>query len=252
MTAISVTLLTRNSEKYLVEVLEALKAFDEVLVLDNGSTDRTMEIARCYTNVTLHESAFIGFGPLKNKAATLARNDWILSIDSDEIVSPELAAEIQSRKLADEMIYAIHRDNYYAGKLIECCGWGNDWVKRLYCRKKTAYNDNQVHESILETGMKVYALKGRMRHYSYENATHLVQKMHHYSTLFAQENAGKRKSSPVKAVSRALFAFFRCYILKRGWLNGYEGLLISVTNANGVFYKYIQLDEANRRLIKER
>ena len=244
---ISVAMIVRDASRYLAESLMALERFNEVIVLDNGSTDNTIEIARGFSNVKVFESPFIGFGPLKNLAASYARNDWILSIDSDEIFSPELIDEIFSLVLNRNRVYAIIRDNYYNQKLMRCCGWENDRVDRLYHRKEVHFNDNQVHESLIfPEGVKRETLKHRFKHYTYRSAEELIAKMQVYTTLWAKDFAGKKSASPGKAVLRSLFAFVKFYFFKKGFLNGYEGLLISVTNANNVFYKYIKLYEANR------
>jgi glycosyltransferase involved in cell wall biosynthesis len=244
---ISVTILTKNSAAYLAECLGALSAFDDVVVLDNGSTDDTIAIARGFANVTVHEHPFIGFGPMKNLAVDKASNDWILSIDSDEVVTPELAGEILALDLDDNLVYTIERDNFYHGRLIRGCGWDRDRVHRLFNRRRTRFNDRLIHEGIIgKAEMRPELLRNRMRHYTFDNASQLVHKMQHYSTLWAEENRGRKKSTPLKALLNGLATFFKSYVLQNGWRYGYEGLLISISNANGAFYKYIKLYEADR------
>jgi len=243
---ISVVILTKNSSLYIKECLESLKEFSEIIVLDNGSTDETMTIAKKFTNVTIHQHDFIGFGPLKNLAITYASNDWILSIDSDEIVSQELVEEIKNLKRQNNYVYAIARDNFYHHKLVQCCGWKNDYVLRLFNRDSTKFNNKQVHESLLLEDITVHKLQHKMKHYSFSKAENLIDKMQKYSSLYAQEHRGKKTSSPFKAFSRALFSFIKNYFLQKGFLCGYEGFIISVSNANGVFYKYIKLYEVNK------
>ncbi|MFZ4525924.1 MAG: glycosyltransferase family 2 protein [Chlorobium sp.] len=242
---ISVTILTNNSEVYLFECLSALQAFSEVVIVDNGSTDNTIAIASGFTNVTLHEHPFIGFGPMKNIAVDNASNDWILSVDSDEIVTPELAREILGLKLDSNVVYVVERDNYYHRRLIRGCGWDNDRVERLFNRESTKYDDKLVHEGlIMSANLNTELLSGKLKHYTYDNASQLLQKMQHYSTLWAKEYHGRKKASPFKAFLYGLLTFFKSYVLKKGWVDGYAGLLISISNANGVFYKYIKLYEA--------
>lgn len=244
---ISVTILTRDSAKYLPECLGALSAFDEVVVLDNDSTDDTIAIAKRFPNVVVHEHPFIGFGPMKNLAVDKASNEWILSIDSDEVVTPELAREILSLDLDASLVYEVERDNYYHGRLIKGCGWANDRVQRLFNRNTTRFNDKLIHEGLTRKDiMKTEPMKGHLKHYPYDEASQLLQKMQHYSTLWAEENRGRRKTSPTGAVLSGLATFFKSYLLQNGWKYGYEGLLISVSNANGAFYKYIKLYEADR------
>ncbi len=245
--SISVTMITKDASCYLAESLTALQQFGEIIVLDNGSTDDTMDIARTFSNVQVYESPFIGFGPLKNLVASYARNDWILSVDSDEVFTEELVDEILSLSLNKSKVYAIIRDNYYNGKLMRCCGWENDRVDRLYHREEVRFNDKQVHESLIfPDDVTRVTLLYRFKHYTYCSSEELIAKMQYYSTLWARDFAGKKSASPTKAVLRSLFAFVKFYFFKKGFLNGYEGLLISVTNANNVFYKYIKLYEANR------
>ena len=240
-------MLTKNSSQYLKEVLNALCKFDEVVILDNGSTDNTLEIAGTFENVQVYEHAFIGFGPLKQLAVSFAKNDWILSMDSDEILGEKLIKEIHSLTLSENSVYAIKRDNYYAGRLIRCCGWENDYVLRLFNRKKAQFDSKQVHESLVLNGLQVQKLHYTMKHYSFSSAEDLISKMQQYSTLYAQENQGKKNSSAFKAFSRALFSFLKNYLFQKGAMYGYEGLLISVSNANGVFYKYMKLLEQNKK-----
>ena len=240
--SISVTILVKNSETYIAECLHALQAFDEVIVLDNGSTDRTLEIAKTFENVKIHRHDFIGFGPLKNLAASFATHDWIFNVDSDEIVSEELILELQNCTLQQTHIYSIPRHNYYKKKWIKCCGWYPDRVLRIYNRNHTRYNDNMVHESLIKNeNTSIELLSSPLVHHAYDSIEQLLEKLQRYSTLWAQNNT--KKSSPSKAFGRALFAFFRNYFLQKGFLCGYEGLLISVTNANHVFYKYMKLYE---------
>lgn len=246
---ISVTILTKNSVRYLEEVLDALRSFDEVLIYDNGSIDSTLEIASKFPNVTIKKGAFLGFGPTHNHASSLARNDWILSIDSDEVVTPELAKEIAQLQLDPQAVYSFPRHNYYNGKFIRWCGWYPDRQWRLYNRKTTGFTDAQVHEAIIIKDLRNINLKSPLIHYSYGSHAEFLSKMQAYSDLFAKQNVGKKKSSPCKATLHGFFAFFKAYILKGGWKGGYEGFVISVYNGNTAFYKYLKLYEANQKAL---
>jgi glycosyltransferase involved in cell wall biosynthesis len=243
---ISVVMLTKNSQAYLEESLTALRAFKEVIIIDNGSTDQTLKIAEKFSNVKLFEEPFIGFGPLKNRALTYSSNGWILSIDSDEVVSEKLIKEIQALTLHPKTIYAILRENYYKKRYIGCCSWQNDYVLRLFHKEHTHFNNLQVHESLEKEGMEIVKLQATMKHYTYNSIQQLLDKMQLYSSLYAKENVGKKSSSPVKALMHGAFTFLKNYIFQKGFLYGYEGLLISVCNANGTFYKYMKLYEASR------
>lgn len=244
---ISVTILTKNAQKYLLEVLKALTAFDEVLLFDNGSTDKTFEIAAAFPNVKVIKGTFEGFGPTHNKATALAKWDWILSIDSDEVVTREMVEEIASTPLGPECVYAFPRHNYFNGTFIKWCGWYPDRQFRLYNRTRTRFTDAQVHEAIIVQGMRRVDLKSPLIHYSYDTQADFLSKMQSYSDLFARQYCGKRTSSPWKAVWHGLGAFLRAYIIKLGFLGGYEGFVISIYNGNTAFYKYLKLYEANQR-----
>lgn len=252
MIPISVTILTKNSEKYLSQVLDSLIFFDEVLIYDNGSTDGTLAIAEAYSNVKIALGIFEGFGPTHNKASSLAKHPWILSIDSDELVTPEMVKEINAITLYEDTVYSFPRHNYFNGKFIRWCGWYPDRQYRLYHREKTQFTNAQVHEAIMISNMRHSELKGPLIHYSYDSIADFLNKMQSYSTLFAQQNKGKKSSSQFKALMHGMFAFIKSYILKKGFLGGYEGFVISAYNGHTAFYKYLKLHEANSRSEKIR
>jgi glycosyltransferase involved in cell wall biosynthesis len=246
---ISVAIIVKDGEKYIEECLQSLASFDDVLLLDTGSTDRTMEIARRFQNVRIEEREFVGFGPTKNSAAQLAKHDWILSVDSDEVVTPELSSEIHSLSLDDDQVYRFSRHSYYRGRFIKGCGWYPDKILRLYNKKRTGLNDNQVHESVMmKEGMGIVDLNGALKHYPYDNAGSLVAKLQFYSTLFAEQNQGKLKSSPWKAVSRGAAAFFKGYVIRKGFLDGYAGFHIAFCQGLATYLKYLKLYEANQKV----
>lgn len=244
---IGVTILAKNSARHLSQVLEALRSFDEVLVYDTGSTDDTLKIAQRFSNVRVIQGAFQGFGATHNEASSLARYDWILSIDSDEVVTSQLIQEIRQLTLDPGKVYSVSRHNYYNERWIRWCGWHPDRVVRLYNRKATRFADVQVHEAVETMGLEVVSLRAPLNHYPYFCTADFLAKMQSYSDLFAKQYAGKRKSSVIKAVLHAFFAFFKSYILKRGILGGREGFIISVYNANTAFYKYLKLWEKGSR-----
>jgi glycosyltransferase involved in cell wall biosynthesis len=239
---ISVCILTKNTGSTLAATLASVSAFPEVIILDNGSTDNTAEIAAFFPNVRYFTSPFLGFGPLRNKAASLASNNWILAIDADEVLSPALLKELKSLELTHPA-YAIPRYNYYNEKRIRGCGWGDEKVTRLYNRTQTSYCNSQVHESVLHQNPK--KLSFPLLHTPYRSTANFLDKMQHYSTLFALQHKGKKHPTFLTAIGHALFAFFRSYFLKRGFLDGAEGFTISIYNANTTFYKYLKLIELN-------
>ncbi len=248
-TPISATILTKNSAARLDEVLAALRWCDEVIVLDTGSTDDTCAIAQRHANVSLHRLAgpFPGFGRAHRHAVALARHDWILSIDSDEIVTAELADEITALPLDPGTVYAMPFHNYFNGRLITTCGWYPDRHERLFNRTATNFCASEVHERVGTAQLSVRLLRHPIRHHSYEAMDDFLRKMRSYGQLFADQHAGRKSSSPAKAVARSLWAFFKSYLLERGCLQGCEGLVISAYKAQTVFWKYLLLHEANRR-----
>lgn len=240
---ISVTVLTKNSEKTIQECLKSLVVFDEIILLDNLSSDRTLEIAKQFCNVKIYQSEFIGFGALKNLAISYAKNDWILSIDSDEILEKETIEHINSLNLNQHYVYSIGRKNYYGNEWIKACGWYPDYVKRMFNKNKVCFNDVLVHESLkIPTGFKEIKLKGGIKHYSFKDITQLLDKLQHYSSLWAQQNS-HRHSSPMLATLKGFWTFIRNYLFKRGFLYGYKGFVISVCNGLGAFFKYMKLYE---------
>lgn len=244
---ISVTILTKNAERLLAECLQALSGFPDIVLLDNGSTDGTLAVAASFPNVRVFQEPFCGFGPLHNRAVELAEHDWILSIDSDEIVTAQLSAEILARPLDPDCVYSFPMENFYNDKHITCCGWYPDRHVRLFHRGRTRFTDAAVHEGVITAGLREIRLQHPARHFSYACVADFLAKMQRYTDQFALQNAGRKSSSPAKAVLHGAFAFLKSYIFKRGFLHGYEGLLISAYNAHTAFYKYLKLYEANQR-----
>ena len=243
---ISVTILVKNGERRLKEVFDALKNFDEVLLFDTGSTDQTLSIAQKFSNVALHQGELTGFGQAHNAAAALAKHPWILSIDADEVLSKELAQEILHTKLEPNTVYSLPFHNFYKGKQIKWCGWYPEAHIRLYNKEMTAFSDTKIHEGVLTKNLAIKRFTHPVRHYSYASISDFLVKMERYSTLFAEQNKGKRKSSPLIAIGHGMSAFFKSYLLKRGFLGGYKGFLISAYNGHTAFYKYMKLYEANK------
>lgn len=235
---ISVTLLTKNSSATVKQTLESLRSFAEVCVYDTGSSDETLPIAKTFPNVVIHQGEFIGFGPTHNAASALARYDWILSIDSDEVLSLELIEEIHALSLDPSCVYQILRHNFFNGKRIKgCAGWYPDPVVRLYHRKKTHFSNDAVHEKILP--LKICSLSSPLYHTPYRSIDDFLEKMQKYTHLYAAQNPDK-KSSFAKALLHSWYAFFKSYILKRGFLNGKEGYIISAYNGHTAFYKHLK------------
>lgn len=246
---ISVVIIAKDAQETIKACLESLKDFEEVILYLNNSSDKTKEIAELYRNVQIIKGDFIGFGETKNRAGSYAKNRWIFSLDSDEVLTQELIETLKTFQPQPQTLYAIDRSNYYKTQQIKHC-WGNDILVRLYNRTETEFSPHKVHEYIIEKNLTKTILKGRLKHYPYNNMSDFIVKLDRYSTIFAQENTGKKNSSPLKAILNAHYSFFRTYILKRGFLDGYAGLVIAFSHMATNFYKYMKLYEANKALKK--
>jgi len=242
---ITPVIIVKNAEGTIKKTLQSLLQFGEVVVYDNGSTDKTKDIVKFFNNVNLIEGDFLGFGPTKNKAASYSTNKWVLSLDADEVLNDEFIVNLSKIDLDSSCVYRILRTNYYKKQQIKHC-WGDDLIVRLYDTSKTNFCDNKVHEYIKEKNLKVIELDGIVEHYPYNSITDFIIKLDRYSTIFAHDNAGRKKSSPLKAILNAKFSFFKTYFLKRGFLDGYAGLIIAFSHMATNFYKYIKLYELNQ------
>lgn len=243
---LSVTIITKNEAVNISRCLNSVSWADEIVVVDSGSTDDTLKICREY-NCRIIESNWLGFGKTKQLAVAQAENDWILSIDADEELTPELQLEI--RKLAEEdfgnQAYKIKRTSYYLGKKINFCGWQNDAPLRLFNRKMGGFNDKALHESVI-THQQRSTLKNRMEHHTYPTLESHFRKMKFYGVITAEQLKKKgKKSSPFSAYIRGLLKFFKMYLLQFGFLDGINGFRLCKNSAWGVWYKYKRLWELN-------
>ncbi|HET9553086.1 MAG TPA: glycosyltransferase family 2 protein [Anaeromyxobacteraceae bacterium] len=247
MIELSGVVITFNEARNLERCLASLRPVcDELLVVDSGSTDRTRELAEaCGARVLVRP--FDGFTAQKAFAAAQAAHDHVLSLDADEWLSPALAVSIAAAK-ADWRCdgYDFNRLNLYAGRPVRSCGWYPDAKIRLWDRRRGAWGGGLVHETVsLVPGASQGHLEGDLLHAAHQEAGQLLAKVQAYSALWARENAG-RPVSAAAVFGKGVAAFVRSYLLKGGILDGWPGLVISVTNANHAFYKYARLLEANR------
>lgn len=249
-TPVSAVIITRNAERTLAASLNSLAKLPEVLLYDNGSTDRTIEIARACPNVLVRTGPFMGFGPTKNHAASLSSNDWVLAIDADEAVSPQLMESICQADLSDpRTAFAVHRRNYFMGREIRHSGWGDDWLVRLYNRHESAFDEALVHEKVrVRSGGRVHRLNGSLRHEAVRELGDFLEKVNRYSELRRQQPP-RLRSAPL-IVLRSFWAFFRTFFLRLGFLDGWRGAVIAFSDANGVFFKYMK-PYADERLKRE-
>jgi glycosyltransferase involved in cell wall biosynthesis len=245
---LGVALIAHNAAGRLAQCLAALAFADEVVVVDGGSTDDTVSIAQAHGARVIAAPDWPGFGPQKNRAVAALSTDWILSIDTDEVVSPELAASIGAaiRTPAAE-VYAVDRLSSFCGQWVRHSGWYPDWVPRLFKRGTARFSDDLVHERLIfET--PAARLDGKLMHYSYEDFETVLRKLDAYSSAGARQRrtAGQRGSFG-KALGRGAWAFIRTYLLRRGFLDGRAGFMIAVFNAETVYYRFLKLGLTTRR-----
>jgi len=248
MNRLSVIIITYNEEDNIRECLESVKWSDEIVIVDAFSSDRTVEIAREFTPRVL-QNRWTNFSQQKNFALGKASNEWVLNIDADERVTPELQKEIlailKSQSLSFNGYY-IARRNHYWGKWIRHCGWYPDYKLRLFLREKGKFNERLVHESVLVEGRKGY-LKSCLNHYSYKNLSDHLSKIDKFTSLAAREMFTNGKKGRVfDLLFRPAVKFINMYLIKRGYLDGTYGLIVSIIGSFYVFMKYLKLWQLSR------
>lgn len=240
---LSVIIITQDEEQNIGPCLESIGFADEVVVLDGGSTDKTREIAAEMGAKVHVASDWQGFGIQKNRVLALAQEDWVLSLDADERVAPELAEAIKAAVAGQSPrnAYEMSRRTWYCGKFLRYSGTSPDYVLRLFRRGTARFSDALVHERLVPDG-PVGRLQGKLLHYSFRNFSDVLQKTDAYTEASARQalEAG-RTSSVGKAVSRGMWMFFRTYVLKRGFLDGAHGFANAVSAAQGTYYRYIKI-----------
>jgi len=245
---ITATVITLNEEHNIAAALESVAWADEIIVVDSQSSDRTVEIARTFTD-RIYSRLWPGYSAQKNFAAEQATNDWIFSLDADERVSRELAGELQQLKLGAEPEaagYRMPRLTFYLGRWIKHSGWRPDNKLRLYHRKRARWKGDYVHET-LEADGEVGRLNGDILHYTVRDAGEHHLRMDRYTTLAAQQrfSRGNRASRASLFVSPVI-VFFRSYIFKLGFLDGIPGLAIARFAAHYEFLKNLKLWEMGK------
>ncbi|WP_426578352.1 glycosyltransferase family 2 protein [Xenorhabdus stockiae] len=243
---LSAVMIAKNAADLIGDCLLSVDWADEIIVLDSGSTDTTCQIAtemgaKVYTN-----TQWPGFGPQRQLAQSYASGDYIFMIDTDERVTPELRASIEQVLAApdDNKVYACARLNLFMSRFMKHSGWYPDKVTRLYCRERYQYNDNQVHESLYTQGARVVTLKGDLRHLTCRNLMEFQQKQLNYAKDWAKQRHEQGKTTRYSSIiSHTLGAFFKTWLLRAGFLDGKQGLILAVVNAQYTFNKYAALWE---------
>ncbi|MGA1863100.1 glycosyltransferase family 2 protein [Deferribacter thermophilus] len=248
MRKISATIITYNEEDNIERCLKSLDFADEIIVVDSGSKDKTIEIAKKYTD-KIYFKDFNGYGEQKNYAASMARNDLIFSIDADEEVSDDLKKYLLENL---EVVFskgfsaiAVPRRTYYLGKFIKNSGWYPDYKVRIYDKNKCYWDNKKVHEALNCEGKVFYVPKGKdLYHYSYKNISDHINKVNKYTSLFASENKDMGFISiSFKLLMKPMLKFFKMYFLKYGFLEGYRGFIIAIIGSFYEFLKYAKILE---------
>ncbi len=236
---ISATIIAVNEERKIARAIESLRCCDEIVVIDSGSTDRTVEIAR-NLGARVVESPWPGYAKQKNAAAAEACHDWIFSLDADEALSEALEAEIWQLKKSGPQYdaYTMPRMAQYLGKWILHSGWYPDRKVRLYDRRKARWVGEFVHESVQVDGT-VGHLKSNLLHHTCDSLSEHLRTLDHYTTLAAQEVVARRRPVTLKnLIIDPTWTFCRTYFLQRGFMDGLEGLIIAHMAATYTFLKY--------------
>ena len=247
MPRLSAIVITLNEAANIGECLDALAFCDERIVVDSGSSDGTVDMARG-KGARVESRGFAGFGPQKNYALSLASGDWVLSIDADERVTPELAAAITAA-LADSHAdgFAFPRRSSFCGRPMRHSGWYPDYVLRLFRRGKARFDDALVHERVICDG-PVKRLAPPLVHHPVQKLEDALSRMDRYSTASAAALvASGRRVSFLAGIGHGLYTFLKSYVLRLGFLDGAEGFLLAVANAEGSYYRYMKAWLATRQ-----
>jgi glycosyltransferase involved in cell wall biosynthesis len=240
--SLSVIILTKDEETMIRRCLESVAWADEIVVVDSGSADRTTEICREFGAKVQVTADWPGFGPQKNRALEQASADWILSLDADEWLPAALQAEIRSSIAAPgpHAAFRMPRLSSYCGRYMRHSGWWPDLVPRLFRRGRANFSDDLVHEKLVVNGT-IGTLSNPILHESFVNFEEVLDKVNRYSSAGAQMMIARgRKGSLLSALAHGFWAFVRTYALKAGFLDGREGFMLAVSNAEGVYYRYVK------------
>jgi len=243
--AVSVTIITLNEADHIAAAIDSASWADEVIVVDSGSTDATVPIAYG-KGVRVEHRDWTGWIDQKNFAASLARHEWVLSLDADERISPELAIELQSLLTSDPAAraYRMPRVTFHLGRWIRTTDFYPDYQTRLYDRRAARWKGKYVHESVALDAGRPGQLTGELLHFSYRDLSDQLERINGYTTLAARQMfESGRRATAFDLVAHPPAAFLRNYILRRGVLDGTVGLTISLMQAWSVFLKFAKLRE---------
>ncbi len=239
----SAIIITKNAGATIRRCVESVAWADEIIVIDSGSSDDTQDICRELGANVIVTNDWPGFGAQKNRALDASSGDWIFSIDADEWVTPELRDEIRTIAGKEDAApaYALPRRSSFCGRYMKHSGWWPDYVVRLFRRGQARFSDDQAHERLIVTGT-TKKLRQPLMHEAISNMEQMLGKMNMYSSASARMlHARGRRASIGTAILHGGWAFFRTYVLRLGFLDGREGFILAVANAEGSYYRYIKL-----------
>ena len=248
MPSVSAILITHNEAANLRDCLASVAWCDEIVIVDNGSTDGTHAIAEEFGARLIITPDWPGFGPQKQRALAAATGDWIFSIDADERLTEAGTAEIRAAIASGTHAgYAVPRSSLFVSRFMRHSGWTPDYVLRLARRDAAKFSDHLVHERLLVAG-SLGQLRTPLVHLSYPDFESVLVKLNRYSSAGAREaHARGKRASLASAIGHGAWTFFRTYVLKRGFLDGAEGLMLAISNAEASYYKYVKLRELTRK-----
>jgi len=238
--SISAIIITRNEANNLSDCLRSVAFCDEIILVDNGSEDETCAIAQAHGAIIINSQHWPGFGLQKQRALDAAHGDWVLSIDADERVTPELALEIIAATQTDDVNgYWINRKSQFLGKWMRHGGWYPDRLLRLARRAKAEFDPTPIHEKMLVTG-KTASLTAPLLHYSYRTIEDVLAKQKNYALAAAEKKRSAGVSTGLfAALGLGLWTFTRAYLLRLGFLDGRHGLVAAVAKSQETFWKYL-------------
>jgi glycosyltransferase involved in cell wall biosynthesis len=230
---VSVIIITKNEEQNMRACLESVAWADEIIVVDSGSTDKTTGICK-ELGAKVHVTDWPGYGPQKNRALDLATGEWVLSLDADERVSPELCKTIQSilANPGNNVAFRMPRSSSYCGRIMRHSGWWPDYVIRLFKRGLARFSDDLVHECLIVNG-KTGTFRQPLLHEAFRDLEQVLAKLNSYSSAGAALLSQRSKASLASAIGHGVWAFVRTYFLRAGLLDGKEGFMLAVSNAEG-------------------
>lgn len=247
MPNLSAVVITRDEESNIKRCLQSLQIADEIIVIDSGSADRTVEIAESM-GARVYFKEWEGYGPAKKEAVNKASGKWIISLDADEELTPELAKEISDTVQNETGYngYYIKRKTSFLGRWILHCGWYPDYILRLFQKSYGQFTDAVVHEKVIINGQSG-RLNNEILHYSYTNLEQYFEKMNRYTALGAKQAYSQNKRAGwFDIVVKPVVSFIKHYFVKRGFLDGLEGFIISALSSLGVMIKYLKLRQLEK------